>query len=427
MRAWMIVPLTTLSLALTACADAGGTDKAGTDKDAGDGDSGATIDLSDVTYYADVAPMLAQHCTRCHHDGGLGPADFTDPVVVDALAPAMLAAMEDGRMPPAAADPSCRDYVGSDVLTMPNESRDIFAAWVDLDKPMGEVAEQPALPEITGELKDPDVVYSMSAPYTPAYTDDRNPGNEYRCFVIDPAENGGRYITAMAPVVDQTAIVHHVVLFSVERDSIGEEYLGDEGFDCIDGQGGDATSGMIAAWAPGMLPIEFPEGAGMQLPGDALLILQMHYFYNPSEGDVADQSGYAFKLADTVEKGVIMAPLGSYSFAIPPGDTDYSDAGSFTNTYVPLDILGVFPHMHQLGQRFDMRVEHSDGSESCVVSGDYDFDNQMTYQMVEPVELGVDDKVRFECNWNNADGANTVRVGERTDEEMCFFFTLVAP
>ena len=418
-RALCLVPV---AVALAAC----GSNEPVGDGPASGADSGAS--LGDVTYYADVQPMLAQHCTRCHHDGGLGPGDFTDPAVVQALAPAMWAAIDSGRMPPAASDPDCRDYVGSDALTLPQGARDIFSAWVRADQPMGEPADAVELPVVSGDLSQPDVSVLLPAAYTPAFADARNPGNEYRCFTLDTSEVGGRYITAMAPVVDQAALVHHIVLFTVNSESLGDEHRAEEGWDCIDGQGGSATDGMIAAWAPGMLPIEFPAGVGMEVPADQTLVVQMHYFDNgPDTDGLTDRSGYAFRMADSVDKSVFMAPLGSYSFQIPAGDDAYSNQSSFENTYFPFNVLGIFPHMHQLGSRFEASIEHADGSSTCLVSGAYDFDNQMTYQFVEPAVFGVGDRVNFECTWDNSNGDATVRYGERTDEEMCFFFTLVTP
>jgi hypothetical protein len=400
-------------------------DGAGSGADGADGGDTSTP-LDAPTWHGDVQPMLATHCTRCHHEGGLGPGDFTDPATATALADAMLAAIDDGRMPPAASEPSCRDYVGSDVLTLPSEARDLLAEWIAADKPEGTATDATPTLEVSDQLKDPDLVLTMPEPYAPTYSDERNPGNEYRCFALDPAEAGGKFITAMAPTIDAASIVHHAVLFTVPKDELGSEFLDPQGFDCIDGEGGSATDGMLAAWAPGMLPIEFPEGAGMQVPDDAYLVLQMHYFANGGTEGAADQSGYAFKLADTVDTRVMMAPVGDYSFRIPPGEANHSDGGTFRNTYFDLDVLGIFPHMHKLGTRFDAVIAHEDGSETCLVAGDYDFDNQMTYMFKEPAVFAEGDEVRFTCTWDNSAGTDTVRYGERTDEEMCFFFTLVA-
>ncbi len=171
-----------------------------------------------------------------------------------------------------------------------------------------------------------------------------------------------------------------------------------------------------------MLPIELPEGHGMKLSQGDLLVMQLHYFQSgPDAVGITDCSGYDFKTEESVSTEVLMYPLGVYSFAIPAGQ-EHTEGGSFTNTYpVSLEAHAVFPHMHVLGRGYDMRVLHPDGSETCVASGDYDFDNQLTYQWEEPVVIEPGDTIDFSCTW--ADAEHTTYFGQSTDEEMCFFFT----
>jgi len=416
--------------ALTFAAALGGC---GDEPEASPTDTAPTA--SDTTYYEHVVPVLAENCTRCHYDGGLGPADFTDPDTVMDWSSSMHDAIETGRMAPPAADPSCQDYVGSEVLTVSDEEKATFEAWIDGGMPLGDPADTPELPVVSGELSDADLEVWMPEAYTPTYLDDDNPDNEYRCFVLDPELDEDVYITAMAPIVDQDPIVHHVVLFTVPEDQVSEEWLDPAGVDCIDGGGGNSADAMIAGWAPGMLPVEFREGAGMKLRADSVLVLQMHYFTSGSGSEgVSDRSGYAFRTTDTVDTEVIMAPLGSTDFRIPADEPAHTHEDSFTNTYIDIEIHGVFPHMHRLGTEYAMSIEEEDGAETCVVRGDYDFDNQMTYQFPEPLDLPLGATLRWSCTWNNSssnpalEGAEpeTVRYGERTDEEMCFFFSLIS-
>jgi hypothetical protein len=401
------------------------TDLAG--KPSGTTDSGSNT-TDDPTWHADVQPLLATNCTRCHTEGGLGPGNFTDLATVKALAPAMLGAMEAGEMPPPASDPSCQDYEGSEHLNLSDDALDLLTAWVDADMPEGEATTAPPSIEIKDQLENPDTVVMMEAPYTPTFTDANNPGNEYRCFALDAGDLAGRSINAMAPILGNNQMVHHIVLFSLPTDSLTDEMQDPGGWDCIDNAGVASIDGMISAWAPGMLPIEFPEGTGLAVDEGQSIVIQMHYFYNGAE-DVpeSDQSGYAFHLAP--EEGpvvpVLMAPIGDYSFVIPAGDAAHSSTDQFTNSYVPLKVLGIFPHMHDLGSWFNAKVVHSDGTETCLVDGAYSFDNQMTYQFKDSVPLNVGDSVEFTCTWDNSEGTEEVRWGERTNEEMCFFFSFV--
>ncbi|MEL6343877.1 MAG: hypothetical protein AAFV53_12140 [Myxococcota bacterium] len=395
----------------------------------------ASAEEGTVTYYEDIKPLLATHCTRCHDEGGLGIGDFTDVDTVLTFAPAMSAAISEGRMPPPAADPGCQDYNGSDALTLSDDEKQTLVSWLDGDAPLGDPADEVEVAPVSSELSDPDLVLTIDQPYTPTFDDPDHPGNEYRCFVLEkPEDIGNFYITAMAPVVDAAPLAHHAVLFSVDSQTLATDYA--DGFN--DGTGtpcfddGNPVQGMITAWAPGMQPIAFPEGAGMLISASRTIILQMHYFYSGEDtAGMSDQTGYAFRIADAVDTSILMVPLTSTDFEIPAGDDDYTHTETITNELADLKVYGTFPHMHSLGQRFSATIEHTDGSETCLVEGEYDFDNQMTYQFTEPLDYARGDTVRFSCNWNNStsnpdlpyDEPQTTYYGEETDEEMCFFFT----
>src|SRR5690606_33314630 len=146
----------------------------------------------------------------------------------------------------------CRDYLGSDFLSVPQSARDTFAAWVEAGQPLGDPADDPKIPVVEVDITDPSVTLMMSQPYTPVFTDAAHPGNEYRCFLADPGEEE-IHITAMDPVVGSGELVHHVVLFGIDRSDITEQMRSADGWDCINNMDADA---IIAGWAPGMLPLE---------------------------------------------------------------------------------------------------------------------------------------------------------------------------
>ena len=124
-----------------------------------------------------------------------------------------------------------------------------------------------------------------------------------------------------------------------------------------------------------------------------------------------------------------MAPLGIFDFTIPAGD----DAYSISNTFqLPLDVTlwGVFPHMHILGSGYEMSLE-----DQCIVRSDkYDFDNQLTYMFNAPIDIKAEETISWSCTWNNSSSnpdlisnpPTDVGYGERTDEEMCYAFSLIS-
>ena len=207
------------------------------------------------------------------------------------------------------------------------------------------------------------------------------------------------------------------------------------GFDCIENS--MARDNVFAAWAPGALPVEFKNDAGLRVGKNQRIVLQLHYFQNgPDTVGLADQSGYAFKTASSVTNPIRMVPVGRYDFEIPAGDPNHVHYDSrLLDTGKDVEIYGAFPHMHNLGKRLRSWAEKPDGSEACIVESDFDFDNQLSYIFKEPMRIEDGSTVHLECTWDNSadnpDNPNdppvTTYYGGRSDEEMCYNFVFVGP
>ncbi|HCH63236.1 MAG: hypothetical protein CL927_20150 [Deltaproteobacteria bacterium] len=387
-----------------------------------EGDSGEAS-AGDVTWHGDIENLVQSQCVRCHSADGQAPGDFSDVATVELLAEPILAAVEAGTMPPPVSDPSCRPYVGSELMRLDEDEKARLRSWVEGGMPRGEPGG--GLGEVLpARLENPDAIIRMPEPYTPTFSQASEPGNEYRCFLLDPSEFAGQYITAIGPEVGEPGLMHHIVLSTVSRDDVDERHLDPQGWECMNGSPGIETDDMIAGFAPGTQPLVLPPGTGLQIPEDSYLLLDMHYFANPDAVGLADQTGVALKLADSVETPVFLMSLGMANFEIGAGDPAAEARRAFPMR-TDLDLYTMLPHMHGLGSAYNVKVEHTNGDETCVVEGGYSFDNQITFLLEEPVALAAGDKIDVRCEWDNSGGTEDVRYGERTDEEMCFFFGLV--
>lgn len=398
-------------------------------------ETGDPVDEAAVTFYEDVQPILQTHCNRCHTEGGVGPFDFADPEVFSTFADRAVARMSDGTMPPAVSDPDCHDFVGSEHLTLQGDEVGIIQSWIDEGKVLGNPDDAPVVEPIDDQMDEVDLELLIPTPYSPLYESERDPGNEYRCFFLDNDTSKDLYFRQLHPVVDNPALVHHVVLFTVPESDVPEDYDPNVGVDCIDMT---PAEGMLAGWAPGMLPVTLPDGAAVRVEKGNRIVLQMHYYNDGSATGQQDQSGYAFDLVDksTVTDNVFMVPVGAFDFNIPAGAEAYSDSTRFELPDVPITgkVYATFPHMHLLGTGYELDIER-DGEKQCVVRSDkYDFNNQLTYVFPEPLPIAGGDAVNLECTWNNStsnpalfhDPPIDVGYGERTDEEMCYAFTLLS-
>lgn len=384
------------------------------------------------TYYRDVRPVLDQTCARCHTDDGLA-SSFDDPATVQALAPSIKAQTQSGVMPPPAPDPDCADYEGSEVLFLGDEAKALLAAWADLGAPLGDPADAPAAftPPTSGPF---DVEIFGEGAYAPQFVDPEGAGNDYRCFLLELGNEERSFITGFEALVDNPRIVHHVVLWALD-DAVAVPVSddGQAGYAC--GGFGEDGYDFVAGWAPGGGPTIFPEGMGLAIGTNARFALQMHYFdsFDGAEFEV-DHSGFGLHLADSVDTRIFQMPLGVEDFLIPAGAAAHEEQMfvPWSASWGAVTVLGTFPHMHLLATGFDFRVTHADATESCVAEMDgWDFHNQASIALKEPVTIEGGDVVTVTCRWDNSaanpnqlfDPPRDVEFGEETNDEMCYAFT----
>ena len=91
-------------------------------------------------------------------------------------------------------------------------------------------------------------------------------------------------------------------------------------------------------------------------------------------------------------------------------------------------------HMHELGERGTIAVEHADGRRSVLLSiPRWDFHWQREYQLAKPELVGPRDGLSIRCEWNNSRANQPVVRGKRrpprlvtwgedTTDEMCIGF-----
>ncbi|MCB9759709.1 MAG: hypothetical protein H6739_07690 [Alphaproteobacteria bacterium] len=378
-----------------------------------------------ITWHGDVAPLVNTHCARCHSADGVAPAWITDPTQAVARADTLRAWVDSGAMSPPASDPACRDYVDAEHRWLDPADRQRIVDWVDQGALLGDPPAEPlAPPPPLATLASPDAWLSMPDPYTLETDDD---DNKYMCFVLDVDTSEPFYITGLELTPGNPAIVHHAVLFQVEESDPAEDYdnpAGQQAFDCR-AQTGAALWTLMHGWAPGTGATIFPEGTGLPVHADARLVLQVHYYEVPG-ADRTDRSRYAVTTASEVDRPIAVYIGGAFDFRIPPFVAEHTHHNRTRNVRDDVDILGVLPHMHRRGRAYAAEVERDSG-ETCLVEGQFDFDNQYTYLFKEPVPWNQGDTLHTTCVWDNSATDREVTYGEATDEEMCVFFSYVAP
>jgi hypothetical protein len=372
------------------------------------------------TYYADVAPLVAEHCAGCHAAGGSAPFALDTYDAVADRAGQIAHVTHERTMPPWPADASgaCNTFVGARWLD--DDAIATFAAWRDAGAPAGEerttITAAPAAPFAAS------VVLGASAPYVVA------PGpDEYRCFVVDPQIADDRYITALAMQLDRADVVHHMQLFAAE-DDVAETALdalaGPEGYACgEDGVGADLR--YVGVWAPGDAIRRWPAGSGLAIRGGHRLVVQLHY-HNHGVQPVSDQTRVALELAPSVEHRGDLHHARNTALYLPPGLDGVVASGTHElDVDEPTIARAARIHMHELGTRARLELLRGDETRCLLDIPRWDVGWQLFYSFAEPIALEAGDRVRLTCVYDTRSQSQPVRWGLGTNDEMCIGYTFV--
>jgi Copper type II ascorbate-dependent monooxygenase, N-terminal domain/Copper type II ascorbate-dependent monooxygenase, C-terminal domain len=262
----------------------------------------------------------------------------------------------------------------------------------------------------------PDIFLESKTPYTmPTNTND-----VYVCYGIDVPVAQKRHITAFVPHIENTQIVHHIVLFQSSTAAPAGP--------TVCSLGGASGWQIVSVWAPGGKGFELPEVAGLPIEGTAHYIVQVHYNNLTHLQGEMDASG--FDLCTTAElrpnDADIMA-FGTFKLDVPAHGTADITCNFTSPVYAPtVHLMAAMPHMHKLGTEIST-ANHPGGTGAAVDLGTrnpWDFNAQFWTPLDQAVKPG--DVVSTRCAWKN-DGDADVHWGENTEDEMCFTFALYYP
>ncbi|MFZ5470952.1 MAG: hypothetical protein ACOZIN_16110 [Myxococcota bacterium] len=379
----------------------GGGGGGGGAEDAGQTDGG------EVTWYRDVLPIAQGRCHGCHVSGGIAPFSletYADAFSYHAL---MANAVQARRMPPWMPADNCQSFVHSRRLTQ--GEIDVFTAWSTQGAPAGNPSDAPPAPDGGMGLPGVDATLTPATGYTPnaSLTDD------YRCLIVDPQLTQSRYVTGFEITPGVRRQVHHIILYSADRnDALAEDSAENgPGWTCF---GGPRTTApiMLGGWVPGTPPTEYPVGTGIQLQASRVIVMQLHY--NLANGPpLEDLTTVKLRYESSVSSPAIILPLLDNQFVIPPNSTDQSTTASQT-LLTGGKVWGVLPHMHQKGTKIKVELDNS-----CLIDiPQWNFGWQQFYFYPSPVSFSLGARVQLTCTWNNFTNQE-VRWGESTDDEMC--------
>jgi Copper type II ascorbate-dependent monooxygenase, C-terminal domain/Copper type II ascorbate-dependent monooxygenase, N-terminal domain len=415
-------------------------------------------------WYGEVEPIVRARCQSCHQAGGIAPLDLGDYQTAATWAGAMAASVTSRTMPPwlVTDDGSCGDFRDSAWLS--DAEIETLVAWADGGAPMGDVslAISDPLPPLAS-LDRVDLVVATPQ-FVPAPVGTELATNdEYRCFLVDDPTDADGFLTGFEVVPGNEAIVHHVLLMPVDPTAPGydgrlnsvniEEMNGADGRDgwsCFGAAGGNIRERSVpVVWAPGSGAVVYPDGAGVEVGAQDQFVIQVHYnLADPDNAGAADQTQIKLRIDPNTEREAYMILpdlfLGSlfygYPETLPPGEEEATF--SFTasgwelaaSTGIPEDqwysgveLVGVFPHMHELGATERLEITRGDDTECAAEVTAWDFNWQLQYFYEEPILIGPDDLVTVTCTWDTRSRTEPVYPGWGTENEMCLMGMWLVP
>src|SRR6185503_18005038 len=162
----------------------------------------------ELTFNKSIAPIMFQHCARCHRPGQSGP--FALLSYQDVKKHATDIADVTGRryMPPWLPEHGYGDFMDERRLSV--DEIGMIQQWVAEGQAEGSAADLPPMPKWSGDwqLGKPDMVVSMPETYTLA----AEGRDVYRNFVLPVSLSASRYVRGVEFHPGNPKVVHHAFI-----------------------------------------------------------------------------------------------------------------------------------------------------------------------------------------------------------------------
>ena len=232
----------------------------------------------------------------------------------------------------------------------------------------------------------------------------------YFNFVFAPPWKGTAYGVVIRPIIDNTKVIHHWLLYQdTSAGTAGGAKKGD---------GTHPGGQLLYGWAPGGEEMDFREtgvDVGLELPETTYTV---EFHYNSQDASAADASGVEVCVARQKPANIAALSWLGYDQLLLPSTTWTGTCEPTSKE--PIHILSVWPHMHLTGTHMKGTINRAGGTTEVLHDEPFDFNYQRLYK--KNVTLMPGDTITTECTYSQAQS-----FGERTDQEMCYLFTMAYP
>lgn len=400
----------------------------------GDAATAQKLDPSrSLTFSRDIAPIIYQNCSTCHHPGDAAPFSLLSYSDVQKRSRQIVEVVQRRLMPPWLPAPGYNEFVGQRYLSELQIA--MLQRWVEQGAPEGNPAETPAPPRSKEDwhLGPPDLVIKLAQPYT-LLADGKD---VYRNFVIPVPTTSRRFVRALELNPGNPKAVHHAfMLVDTSGDSRRRDELDPEvGFPGLHAPPSAQTpGGHFASWQPGKRPTADADELAWMMEPNTDFILQMHL--RPTGKPELVQPSVAFYFSERPPtKKPFKFGLWTHDIDIPAGVTNYVATDSYTLP-IDLDVLRVLPHTHYLGRQIRGWATLPDGTTQWLINiPSWDFNWQGDYAFQRPLSLPKGTTVSmsyvFDNSANNPSNPShppqRVKYGVNSVDEMAELWLQVLP
>ncbi len=387
-------------------------------------DAPATSPATRPTFTRDVAPILFENCSACHHPGSVGPFNLLSFSDAKKRARQIAQVTRTRYMPPWLPDPLDVELEGDRRLS--ETEIETIQRWVAQGAPEGDPADMPPKPRHPEgwQLGEPDLVVTLPQLYTlPPEGED-----VFRNLVLIPPLDSVRYVKAVELRPGNPKVVHHAILRvdptrSSRRLAAQDREPGWGGSMSM----GDAVSpdGHFIGWTPGRVPHPGDADLAWKLEPGTDLVLQLHMKPTGKPEPIQPSVGLYFANGPPQRK-LLRLVISSRQIDIPPGEGHYVIESEYT---LPVDLylLSVYPHAHYLGKTMNARARLPDGTVLNLMDiPEWDFNWQDQYHYADPVFLPEATRLSMRIVYDNSrdnprnphDPPRRIGFGTQTTDEM---------
>ena len=403
----------------------------------------ATLAVASPTWAHDVAPILYQHCTTCHHPGGAGPFSLLTYLEARRWAPQIDKVTQSRYMPPWLPEPGHGDF--ADVRRLPDADLAKLHRWIAASMPQGALSEAPKAPHYDAmwQLGKPDLILKAATPFTLA----AGGTDVFRNFILPYTPHQGHYIRAMeirpsgSASASANQVVHHANVLVDRIGSFRHQHSGDwqsgiPGMEISLDAGNifDPDSHFLF-WKPDTPAIIEPQGMPWRLDPGNDLILNIHLKPSGKPEVIDAEIGLYFTDQPPSKLPMLLQLDRDDALDIPAGAKSFVVEDSLA---LPVDVeaLGIYPHAHYLGKEMEGWATLPNGErKDLVLIRDWDIDRQSVYRYKEPLLLPKGTVLHMKYTYDNSDGNPRnphsppvrVRAGNRSEDEMAHMWLQVLP